>query len=274
MFSTSAVQRQGARFVIFDLSLVSRNRLYLGDPLDIKFPQPNYSHRFLDSLDSTPMPLLRNDANLMPYVVPEAIDQIFELRIGEELRSRSDTTRSVEDISRSLRRGIEGEIREDAATNAATAVVEQTPPEQWTRADFDLVAGDIRTDDSAWRDCLRLNRTLIRTAKEAWRVDQFAPGSAFTGFTLMLNSVYAANNKSSRRRKPGWNLLSFLATSGLEKRLVDTCRDVLGINVPQARRYLDAHDLLCRLAARHQLISSAEAEQTKKELSRLSKELE
>jgi hypothetical protein len=59
-----------------------------------------------------------------PHVLPEAMERIFGLRIGEELRFRSDTTRSIEDISRSLRRGIEEDIHEDAATNAAMVIVE------------------------------------------------------------------------------------------------------------------------------------------------------
>jgi SEC-C motif-containing protein len=220
-------------------------------------------------LDEHFLPVLRDDNNLMPHVIPEVCQRIFELRVGAELCSGVDSTRSLESISQSLRCGIEEEIHEDAATYVSRIIIGQTLPGQWTRGDFDLVIGNIRTDDGVWRDFLRLNGALVRAAKQAWQVDQVAPGCAFTGLTLMLNSVYPSHSKGAKRKKTGWNLLSYLSPSGIEERLVDNCRGLLGINVPKARRLLQAHDILCRLAARHQLISDSEAARTKDELSRL-----
>jgi SEC-C motif len=220
-------------------------------------------------LDERFLPVLREDSEVMPHVISEVCQQIFELRVGAELRCGVDSTRSVENISQCLRRGIEEGVHEDAATYAAEIIIGQTPLKKWTRADFDLVIGDIRTDDGAWRDCLRLNGALIRAAQEAWQVYQVAPGCALSGFALMLDSVYTSDSKSSKRRKTVWNLLSYLSPSGLEKRLLDYCCAMLGINVPKARRFLQAHDILCRLASKHQLISDSEASRTKDEVSRL-----
>jgi hypothetical protein len=224
-------------------------------------------------LDERFLPFMRDDSGLMPYVVPEVCQQIFELRVGAELRAEAGATQLVESVAQSLRRGIEEEIHEEPATGAAAIIVGQTLPEQWMRPNFDLVTGDIRADDRAWSDCLRLNRTLICAAREAWQIDQVAPGCAFTGLTLMLDSVYASRSRSAKRSKTGWNLLSFLSPSGIEKRLVATCRSLIGINMPKARRLLQAHDILYRLAARHRLISGKEADRTKEELSRLYNDL-
>src|SRR5207237_8350888 len=116
----------------------------------------------------------------------------------------------------------------------------------------------------------RLNRTLIRAAREAWQTDQIAPGCAFTGFALILDSVYVSQRKEKRKKT---SLLSYLSPSGIEKRLMTACPALIGINVPKARRFFQAHDILCRLAARHRLISSKEADRTKEELSRLHSEL-
>jgi SEC-C motif len=222
-------------------------------------------------LDEHFLPIMRNNDDLMPYVVLEVCPQIFELRVGAELGAKVDETRSVESVSQSLRRGIEEEIREEVAADAAAIIIGQTLPEPWTCADFDLVTGNIRADDRAWRDSLRLNRTLMRAAREAWQIDQVPPGCAFTGLTLMLDSVYASQSKSAKRRKT--SLLSYLSPSGIEKRLVTSCRGLIGINVPKARRLLQAHDILCRLAARYQLISGMEADRSKEELSRLHNQL-
>ncbi len=44
---------------------------------------------------------------------------------------------------------------------------------------------------------------------------------------------------------------------------------MIGMNKPQARLMLKAHELLLRFAVRHHLILNAEAFQTEKELARL-----
>jgi hypothetical protein len=223
-------------------------------------------------LDEHFLPILREDSDVMPQVVPEFCQHIYELRVGAELRFGVDSTRSAESIAQSLRRGIEDDIAEGAASYAATIIKGGTPLEPWRREDFDLKTGDFRKDHGAWRDFLRLNGILIRAAKEAWQVDQVAPGCAFTGLSLMLFSAYPSQTRSAKK-KAGWNLLSYLSPSGIEKRLLDNCRGYIGINLPKARLFLQAHNNLSRLAARHQLISDAESARTKDELSRLFAEL-
>jgi hypothetical protein len=119
--------------------------------------------------------------------------------VGTELRFGVHPTRSAESIAQSLRRGIEDDIAEDAASYAATIIKREIPPEPWRREDFNSIIGNFRKDAGAWRDFLRLNGILIRVAKEAWQVDQVAPGCAFTGLTLMLVSAYPSQTQSDRR---------------------------------------------------------------------------
>jgi hypothetical protein len=128
-----------------------------------------------------------------------SIQRIYELRVGNELRFGVHRTRSAESIAQSLRRGIEDDVAEDAASYAATIIKREIPPEPWRREDFNLIIGNFRKDAGAWRDFLRLNGILIRAAKEAWQVDQVAPGCAFTGLTLMLVSAYPSQTQSDRR---------------------------------------------------------------------------
>jgi len=224
-------------------------------------------------LDEQFLPALRQDHDFMPHIITEVCLQIFDLRVGTELRSAASPTRSLDDISQSLRRGMEEELHEDVAASAATVISGQTPMEQWRRSDFDLVIGNLKSV-GLWRGILRLNGTLIRAAREAWQIDQVAPGGALTGLTMMLDAVYALDSKNAKRRKSGWNLLSYLNPSGIEKRTLAICRGLLEVNLPLARRFLQAHDILCRLAERHQLISNSEAEATKDEICRLYSELE
>jgi len=58
------------------------------------------------------------------------------------------------------------------------------------RSQFDLVAGDILKDETAWQDCLRLFGSLLRVAREASLLEARPPGCALPRLTLMLNSVY------------------------------------------------------------------------------------
>jgi hypothetical protein len=137
------------------------------------------------------------------------------------------------------------------------------------------VLGDIRTDKNAWQDCLRLFRTLVQVAREAWRFEQRSPGRALRGLTLMLNSVYAALDSEGKKPKnKSRNLLDHLLPAGLEARLVHSCRDIIGVNEPRARLMLDAHDLLLRFAARHQLLSEPDIARSRQKLDRLKQQLD
>ena len=112
-------------------------------------------------------------------------------------------------------------------------------------------------------------------AREAWQVEQRPPASALRGLTLMLNSVYdwLEANRKKRSSSPR-NLLNYLQPAGLEERLVQACRGLIGVNEPRARHLLEAHEILWRFATRHQLISDADAAQSQKEIARLKQELD
>jgi hypothetical protein len=140
------------------------------------------------------------------------------------------------------------------------------------RADDDLMpyAGDIRSDDEAWRQNLRLYGGLMHVARETWQLEQRPPGCAFRGLSLMLTSVYDWQDASGKRRKrPISNLLDALRPSGLEPRLVRACPEVMGVNEHRARLLLDAHGILLRFAERHQLVADADAAELRTELARL-----
>jgi hypothetical protein len=206
----------------------------------------------------------------MPYAAPNKCSLIFELRVGCSLRAEQGTQTSPDSLAETLRQGIEEEIHADSGRQAAEIACSQSPCPARTRAQFELVTGDICTNDSAWQDCLRLYETLICVAREAWQTERFAPGCAFRGLTLLLNSVYDAKaEKRAKGKKKSTNLLDYLRPAGLEKRLARACQDMIGVNEPRARLMLDAHEILLRYAMRHQLISTSDAASTEKELARL-----
>ncbi|MDQ3620958.1 MAG: SEC-C domain-containing protein [Verrucomicrobiota bacterium] len=220
------------------------------------------------------LPIMREDGGLMPHAAPELCGLVFELRVGAALRSEADAGRPAAEVARALCAGIEEEIHPEVAANAVAVITAGAGPRAWTREHFDLTAGDISTDADAWRAALRLIASLIGVAREAWQLEQAPPGCAFAGLQVLLVAVCRSMEKGGKRKKSGGNLLSYLTPAGIDNRVAATCRDVIGLNKPKARLLLDAHGILARFAARHLLISHAEADQTEKELARLRRVLE
>ena len=219
------------------------------------------------------LPIEREDGGLMPHAVPDTCSLIFQLRVGIALRSGAHAAASQEAVVQALRRDIEEEIDAEAVAHAVRVICEPDSRSEWTRAHFALVAGDIRTSDQAWQECLRLYDTLTAVARDAWRCESFPPGCAFLGLSRLLESVYydaraEAGEKRKKKQRPD-NLLDYLKPGGMEARLARSCRDLLGVNEPRARILLDAQEVLLRFAIRHQLIADAGAAATRAELARL-----
>ena len=221
------------------------------------------------------LPILIADDGLLPHAVPELANLIFELRVGRHFRAGVAPATDVETLAAELRRDLEEDIDPEVARSAAVIIAGQSPPPAWSRAAFALVVGDISKSSKAWQDCLRLYRTLLHVAREAWQVEQYPPGCALRGLSLLLNSVYRAQeNDRKKSKKAAADLLDHLLPAGLEARLVQSSHDLIGMNLPRARLLLDSHGILLRFAERHQLLSEADVTRSRQNLERLSRELE
>jgi hypothetical protein len=221
------------------------------------------------------LPIQQADDGLMPFAVPQRCHLIFELRVGEWLRRPPSEVPAPEILAKQFRKDIEEEIDEDTARLAVEIVTNRAPEPAWTRSQFDFVTGAIPDDDQSWRDFLRLFGMLLRVAREAWQIESQLAGCALHGLMLLLRCAYEWKNpRSAQSNKSNNNLLDYLRPSGLERRLVESSRGMIGIDIPRARLLLQAHELLAHFAARHQLLSSAETAQTEKELLRLRRALQ
>jgi len=221
------------------------------------------------------LPTERADDGLMDFAVPQRCSLIFELRVGQALRAGPSAMGSPDTLAKQLRSNIEEEIHEDTARLAAEIVLGAKSDVPWERPEFDLVTGDISKDATAWKDCVRLFGTLLRVARETWLLDARSPGCALRGLDLLLNSVYDWKEQRGRKSKTSRNnLLDYLDPTGLESRIVQSSRAMIGMNVPRTRLLLQAHEFLAHCAARHQLITSAAFAQTEEALSRIRRKLE
>ena len=221
--------------------------------------------------------IVSGDGGLMPYAAIEQCNLVFQLRAGMALRGALEASTSPGAVAQALRDGLEEDIEDEAIDRAARVACDAADP-AWTRACFNLVTGDIRESEQAWRDCLRLYDALLRVAREAWRSDGVPPGWAFVALERLLASVYRSqghnespprgDGKTTREPRTG-NLLDYLNASGLEERIARACPDVLGVNVAGARILVDAHALLLDFAARHALVADRAADANHAELARL-----
>ena len=208
----------------------------------------------------------------MPYAVPETCSLIFQLRVGIALRSGAHAAGSQEALTQALGRDIEEHVDAEAVAHAVRVICEQDSRSEWTRAHFARATGDIRTSDQAWQECLSLFDTLIAAARDAWHCENFPPGCAYLGLSRLLESVYSASAEAGGKRKKQAqrdNLLDCLNPGGMEARLAQSCRDLLGVNEPRAQLLLDAQEVLLNFASRHELITDTSAAATRAELARL-----
>jgi hypothetical protein len=73
------------------------------------------------------LPIVRADDRLMPHVVPELCELIFELRAGRHLRGDPGSEIDTDLLAGELRRGIEEEVHRDAGRGAADVIAGRSP---------------------------------------------------------------------------------------------------------------------------------------------------
>jgi hypothetical protein len=148
--------------------------------------------------------VLRADGGLMPHAVPELCALVFELRVGQGLRTEPSPEESTtESVARRLLRDVEEEIDADAAYNAAVVITGRDVVPAWERAGFELRqpgGDDDETDDTQWTEALRLNRMLMHVAREAWQIHNRPPGPALRGLLLLCGSVHGEIEAKPKKR--------------------------------------------------------------------------
>jgi hypothetical protein len=215
------------------------------------------------------LPILRTDAGLFDWVVPEACREIFELRVGARLRETGGAGVDTEALARELRRGMEEEIDAGYTAHAVRVIGGGGFAEPWTRSDFALTDTEAVEGSPEWRAALRRFETLMQVAREAWQLDGHPPGCAFRELQLLVDAAHAERAEAPDKRKQAPKNLLDCLHGRIESRVARSSRSLLGINVPRARLLLHAHRHLLRFARRHGLIDAAAAAKTDRELDRL-----
>jgi hypothetical protein len=143
------------------------------------------------------LPIQRDDPNLLGWVVPDLVYLIFELRLGQQFRTVRDGA-SVDAVAQLLRCDIEKAITEDAVRLGAEICCQYTPDTPWTRSCFELVIRAHHGNIAAQRTRLLLLNSVLRVAKEAWRVEHAPAGCALHGVHLIQSAAYEHVNDKKR----------------------------------------------------------------------------
>ena len=203
------------------------------------------------------LPILRADDELMAYAVSETCRRIFELRVGRAAAVNpgvdADATSA---LAGELRRGIEEEIHVEFTERAAQVIRAERDARAWKREDFALSTREIEEGTRAWSAALDCFEALLNVAREATRHAGRPGGIVFHALWLVADAVCAERDeRREKSRGPASpNLLDCLQPSGMERRIAQNARGMLGTDTPQAHLLLDAHTDLLRFAAHHGLI--------------------
>jgi hypothetical protein len=182
-------------------------------------------------------------------------------------------------VARELRCDIEEEVDPDYAERAARVICGVTPFSAPRRSDFALPTSIVREQEQSWQDALERFEVLIHVAREAWHIERRPPGIAFRELCLLREAVYEDRRRHSSDRSGKarattiGNLLECLRPSGLERRVAENSRGMLGTNSPMAHLLLEAHSTLLGFARRHDLIDVNLAERTARHLLQLKNKL-
>lgn len=225
------------------------------------------------------LPVVREDPDVMHWIVPDYCRDLFELRVGRAQRDyHAGSDMSPEALTRELRRDIEDEIHIEVALAVARVVtgqgLEGNKAFDWPRAAFTLVSGNISGNDDSWDAAVELFASLVRVAQESWQIDEEALERTVAALSLLLKSAYEWNQKArentkKKKKDVRANLLDYLHPSGMEKRIIEASPGFFGLDPVRARLLLSAHEILNRTALRHELVSFEEAEKTELQLLRL-----
>lgn len=114
----------------------------------------------------------------------------------------------------------------------------------------------------------------MHVAREAWQCEGRSPGCAFRGLWLLVDSIQdERDDRKTKRSSVAPNLLDPPHTGGMERRIAQSSRDILGTNPPHALKLLHAHADVRRFAVRHALIDAAFAAKSEANVAMLKRKI-
>lgn len=218
------------------------------------------------------LPNLRENRDLMSWVVPQVAEEIFLLRLGSLISSGDYSSQPIDLMITGLRAGLEDDICEK---NASVPLLYLTQDgEQFSREHFMLPSSTKnRTEQQLlWN---KHQQAFVEIARDEWLTENRDPSRILIGLHMILRSVeYWLNSPREKGQKYPLNLLDYLNSAAMDRLVPLECRDLLGINRERAGVMCDACLSLIRWTGRQGLLTEKESTKAGNQMTQMMKHLE
>ncbi len=212
------------------------------------------------------LPIVMVDGDLIGSAKSDLAWRIFELRLGERIVVPDPGTESQSDLADALRERLSDLVSVEASRSAAATLAAKDAEPVWSREAFAAWATGDAGEEEHRDAALTFLGTKIRFVNEAFHIDHHSPPLTWLG----LDGVWRMlTTEDDRRRVPSSNVLDYLVTSGLERRIARACADIIGTDVTRAIAMIRTLGALVRFTARRGLIPAGQADAVHKSLGRL-----
>ena len=213
------------------------------------------------------LPSLRENDELMAWVLPHVAEEIFLLRLGALITSGDYSHQPLEQLLAGLCADLGDEICTDRASVPLQYLMQDR--ENFSREHFTVPSS---TKDSDKQEILwnGLQHAFVEMARDEWQTGNRNPSKALIGLRMILRSAESQlANRREKGPKPPLNLLDYLNFAGMERLVVSECRDMIGLNEDRALIMLEACVTLTHWAGRHGLLAEKDTAKAEKDLTKL-----
>lgn len=217
------------------------------------------------------LPNLRENSDVMSWVVPQVSADIFLLRLGSLISSGDYSSRPIEPIIADLRAGLEDDICEESASVPLRYLTQDR--EQFSREHFMLPRSTKNSDKQQllWN---KHQQAFVDIARDEWHTENRNPSKTLIGLHMILRSVECRlNSPHEKGQKYPLNLLDYLNSAAIDRLIPIECRELLGINYERASVMCDAFLSLIRWTGRQALLTQAESAKAESQLATLAKHI-
>lgn len=218
------------------------------------------------------LPSLRDNDDVVSWVVPRVAEEIFLLRLGALILSGDYSRQSVDQLVTGLCADLDDDICEESVKVPVLYLMRDG--ENFTREQF-MVPSSTKKPDQQKLLWDGLQHAFVEVARDAWQTENRNPSKTLSGLHMIYRAVedWLARPKEKGGKYP-LNLLDYLTPAAMERLVLIECSDVLGINPERARIMLDACVVMIRWSGRRGLLAGTDAANAEKSMATLMRKID
>ncbi len=217
------------------------------------------------------LPSLRENSDVVSWVVPQVSADIFLLRLGALISSGDYSSQPIDSLIAGLRAGLENDICAESASVPLRYLTQEK--EQFSREHF-MLPGSTKNRDKQQLLWNKHQQAFVEIARDEWQTENRNPSATLIGLHMIRRSVeYRLNSPREKGQKYPLNLLDYLNSAAMDQLILIECRELLGINHERANVMCDAFLSLIRWTGRQGLLTEAESAKAESQLAKLTKHI-